>query len=192
MPSATRNAKYEVKMMELKLPLTKTQIRALRAGDVVTLTGTIYTARDAAHKRLCEMISAGESLPFPLEGAFLYYCGPCPAPEGAVIGSCGPTTSSRMDAYAPVLYARGASGAIGKGRIGDAVKSAMREYGAVYLLATGGAGALLAKCVTSAEIVAFPELGAEAIRRLEVVEMPLIVGVDAEGRDLYDQARPLE
>ena len=112
--------------------------------------------------------------------------------RGAVIGSCGPTTSSRMDAYAPVLYARGASGAIGKGRIGDAVKSAMREYGAVYLLATGGAGALLAKCVTSAEIVAFPELGAEAIRRLEVVEMPLIVGVDAEGRDLYDQARPLE
>lgn len=178
--------------MEWKLPLTKEQIRTLRAGDVVTLTGTIYTARDAAHKRLCEMIAAGEELPFPLEGAFLYYCGPCPAPKGAVIGSCGPTTSSRMDAYAPVLYAYGAAGAIGKGRIGADVKAAMQRYGAVYLLATGGAGALLAGCVKSAEVVAFPELGAEAIRRLEVTAMPLIVGVDTEGQDLYDQAKPLE
>ena len=177
--------------MEWRLPLGKTELRALRAGDVVTLTGTIYTARDAAHKRLCEMLAAGETLPFPLEGAFLYYCGPCPAPEGAVIGSCGPTTSSRMDAYAPALYAHGASGAIGKGRIGAAVKDAMREYGAVYLLATGGAGALLAGCVKSAEVVAFPELGAEAVRRLEVAGMPLVVGVDAAGRDVYDLATTL-
>ena len=177
--------------MELKLPLTKEEIRSLRAGDVVTLTGTIYTARDAAHKRLCGMIEAGEPLPFSLEGAILYYCGPCPAPEGAVIGSCGPTTSSRMDAYAPILYAHGASGAIGKGRIGTDVKVAMRKFGGVYLLATGGAGALLAKCVKSAEVVAFPELGAEAVRRLEVVDLPLIVGVDATGEDVYDRARPL-
>ncbi len=178
--------------MELKLPLTKEQVRALRAGDVVTLTGVIYTARDAAHKRLCGMIAAGEPLPFSLEGAFLYYCGPCPAPEGAVIGSCGPTTSSRMDAYAPTMYACGASGAIGKGRIGQAVKDAMRKYGGVYLLATGGAGALLAGCVRSSEVVAFPELGAEAVRRLEVEHMPLIVGVDSTGQDLYDAAKPLE
>ncbi len=177
--------------MELKLPLTKEEIRSLRAGDVVTLTGTIYTARDAAHKRLCGMIEAGEPLPFSLEGAILYYCGPCPAPEGAVIGSCGPTTSSRMDAYAPILYAHGASGAIGKGRIGTDVKAAMRKFGGVYLLATGGAGALLAKCVKSAEVVAFPELGAEAVRRLEVVDLPLIVGVDTTGEDVYDRARPL-
>lgn len=177
--------------MELKLPLTKEEVRSLRAGDVVTLTGTIYTARDAAHKRLCGMIEAGEPLPFSLEGAILYYCGPCPAPEGAVIGSCGPTTSSRMDAYAPILYAHGASGAIGKGRIGTDVKAAMRKFGGVYLLATGGAGALLAKCVKSAEVVAFPELGAEAVRRLEVVDLPLIVGVDATGEDVYDRARPL-
>lgn len=176
--------------MELKLPLTREQIRALRAGDVVTLTGTIYTARDAAHKRLCAMIEAGETLPFPLEGAMIYYCGPCPAPEGAVIGSCGPTTSSRMDAYAPILYANGAAGAIGKGRIGQNVKTAMQEYGAVYLLATGGAGALLAACVKSAEVVAFPELGAEAVRRLEVENLPLIVGVDAAGEDVYDRAKP--
>lgn len=177
--------------MELKPPLTKEEIRSLRAGDVVTLTGTIYTARDAAHKRLCGMIEAGEPLPFSLEGAILYYCGPCPAPEGAVIGSCGPTTSSRMDAYAPILYAHGASGAIGKGRIGTDVKAAMRKFGGVYLLATGGAGALLAKCVKSAEVVAFPELGAEAVRRLEVVDLPLIVGVDTTGEDVYDRARPL-
>ena len=177
--------------MELKLPLTKEEIRSLRAGDVVTLTGTIYTARDAAHKRLCGMIEAGEPLPFSLEGSILYYCGPCPAPEGAVIGSCGPTTSSRMDAYAPILYAHGASGAIGKGRIGTDVKAAMRKFGGVYLLATGCAGALLAKCVKSAEVVAFPELGAEAVRRLEVVDLPLIVGVDATGEDVYDRARPL-
>ena len=176
--------------MEWKLPLTKAQIRSLRAGDVLTLTGTIYTARDAAHKRLCEMIAAGETLPFPLEGAFIYYCGPCPAPDGAIIGSCGPTTSSRMDAYAPTMYACGASGAIGKGRISAAVKESMQKYGAVYLLATGGAGALLAGCVKAAEVVAFPELGAEAIRRLEVVSMPLIVGVDSTGRDVYDMAAP--
>ncbi|MBE6935561.1 MAG: TRZ/ATZ family protein [Ruminococcaceae bacterium] len=174
--------------MELKLPLTKDELRALRAGDVVTLSGVIYTARDAAHKRLCAMIAAGEALPFSLQDAVLYYCGPCPAPEGAVIGSCGPTTSSRMDAYAPTLYANGASGAIGKGRISAAVKAAMREYGGVYFLATGGAGALLARCVKSAEVVAFPELGAEAVRRLVVENLPLVVGVDADGTDLYELA----
>lgn len=178
--------------MDLKLPLYKDELCDLRAGDVVTLTGTIYTARDAAHKKLCEMIAAGEELPFPLDGAILYYCGPCPAPEGAVIGSCGPTTSSRMDAYAPILYENGMDGAIGKGRIGPAVRDAMRLYGGVYFLATGGAGALLAGCVRSSEVVAFPELGAEAIRRLEVERMPLIVGVDSLGEDIYDRAKPMK
>ena len=175
--------------MELKLPLTKEEIRSLRAGDVVTLTGTIYTARDAAHKRLCGMIEAGEPLPFSLEGSILYYCGPCPAPEGAVIGSCGPTTSSRMDAYAPILYAHGASGAIGKGRIGTDVKAAMRKFGGVYLLATGGAGALLAKCIKKCELIAYEDLGAEALRKLYVEDMPLVVIIDSEGRNLYKEGR---
>ena len=172
-------------MISLQLPLTKAQIRSLRAGDVVSLTGAIYTARDAAHKRLCALMEEGAPPPFPLQHAVLYYCGPCPAKPGDIIGSCGPTTSYRMDAYAPTLYANGADAAIGKGVIGEEVKRAMRKFGGVYFLATGGAGALLSKCVKRAEIVAFPELGAEAVRRLWVEDLPLIVGVDAQGADLY-------
>jgi len=172
-------------MIKINLPMEKEFIKTLRAGDVVSLTGTIYTARDAAHKKLCALIEAGEPLPMELQHAVIYYCGPCPALPGNVIGSCGPTTSYRMDAYSPLLYAHGADGAIGKGVIGENVKAAMKEHTAVYFLATGGAGALLQKCVRSAEVIAFPELGAEALRRLEVVDMPLIVGVDSLGSDIY-------
>lgn len=176
-------------MTKITLPMDKEQIKTLRAGDVVSLTGTIYTARDAAHKKLCALIDAGEPLPMDLTHAVIYYCGPCPPLPGNVIGSCGPTTSYRMDAYAPTLYANGADGAIGKGVIGDNAKKAMQEYTGVYFLATGGAGALLQKCVKSAEIIAFPELGAEALRRLEIEDMPLIVGVDCLGNDIYTIGR---
>ena len=176
-------------MTRITLPMDKEQIKTLRAGDVVSLTGTIYTARDAAHKKLCALIEAGEPLPMELAHAVIYYCGPCPPLPGNVIGSCGPTTSYRMDAYAPTLYANGADGAIGKGVIGDNVKKAMQEHTGVYFLATGGAGALLQKCVKSAEVIAFPELGAEALRRLEIEDMPLIVGVDCLGNDIYTIGR---
>lgn len=172
-------------MKQITLPMEKEFIKTLHAGDVVSLTGVIYTARDAAHKKLCDLIAAHRPLPLDPEHAVIYYCGPCPALPGNVIGSCGPTTSYRMNAYSPVLYAHGADGAIGKGVIGDAVKKAMQEHTCVYFLATGGAGALLQKCVKSAEVVAFPELGAEALRRLEVENMPLIVGVDCYGNDIY-------
>lgn len=173
-------------MKKITLPMEKEQIKELKAGDVVKLTGTIYTARDAAHKKLCDMIAAGEELPLDLRHAVIYYCGPCPALPGNVIGSCGPTTSYRMDAYAPILYANGADGAVGKGVIGDNVKKAMQEHIGVYFLATGGAGALLQKSVKSMEVIAFPELGAEALRKLEVEDMPLIVGVDCCGNDIYE------
>ncbi len=173
-------------MKELTLPLDKPTLAALKAGDIVTLSGVIYTGRDAAHKRLCDMIEKGESLPFDLGGAIIYYTGPCPSKPGDIIGSCGPTTSYRMDAYAPTLYAHGAAGAIGKGVIGDGVKAAMREHGCVYFLATGGAGALLKDHVEKCEIIAFEELGPEAVRRLTVNALPLIVGVDSDGNDIYD------
>lgn len=176
-------------MKKITLPMEKEEIKALNAGDVVKLSGTIYTARDAAHKKLCDMIAAGEELPLELQHAVIYYCGPCPALPGNVIGSCGPTTSYRMDAYAPILYANGADGAIGKGVIGENVRQAMREHIGVYFLATGGAGALLQQSVKSMEVVAFPELGAEALRRLEVEDMPLIVGVDCRGNDIYEIGR---
>lgn len=176
-------------MINITLPMNKDLIRTLRAGDVVSLSGTIYTARDAAHKKLCTLIAEGKPLPLELEHAVIYYCGPCPALPGNVIGSCGPTTSYRMDAYAPFLYANGADGAIGKGVIGENVKKSMQEHTAVYFLATGGAGALLQKCVKTAEVIAFPELGAEALRRLTVENMPLIVGVDALGQDIYTIGR---
>lgn len=173
-------------MRYLTIPLNKNEIKELRAGEVVRLTGVIYTARDAAHKKICKLIDEGCELPFELKNAVIYYCGPCPAKPGDIIGSCGPTTSYRMDAYASVLYKNGADGAIGKGVIGDNVKKSMIDHCAVYFIATGGAGALIKSHVKSCEVIAFEELGAEAVRKLYVENLPLIVGVDCYGNDIYN------
>jgi fumarate hydratase subunit beta len=171
----------------LKTPLTDQDVEQLHAGDSVLLSGVIYTARDAAHKRLVDLIEQGEPLPLDFRGQVIYYAGPSPAKPGHVIGSIGPTTSGRMDAYAPALIAHGLKGMIGKGLRSTAVRDAIKEHKAVYLGATGGAAALLAKCVKSAEIVAYEELGTEAIRRLVVEDMPLVVINDIYGRDLYEE-----
>lgn len=170
-------------------PLDGKTARALRAGDSVLLSGTVYTARDAAHKRLCELAERGEPMPFPMEGAVIYYVGPTPARPGQPIGSAGPTTSYRMDAYAPTLLRLGQLGMIGKGRRGRSVVEAMREAGAVYFGAIGGAGALLARCVRSAELVCWEDLGAEAVRRLTVENLPLTVVIDSLGNNLYETGR---
>ena len=172
-------------MKKITIPADKKELLSLRAGDAVEIYGTIYTARDAAHKRLCEMIASGEELPFELENAVIYYTGPCPKKEGQIINSCGPTTSGRMNKYAPTLYEKGAAGAIGKGPVSNEVKQAMQKAGAVYFIATGGAGALISLSVTEMEEIAFPELGAESIKRLKVAGFPAIVGVDAFGGDVY-------
>lgn len=158
---------------------------SLRAGDRVLLSGVIYTARDAAHKRLYDLLQAGEELPVDLRGQVIYFVGPTPARPGQVIGSAGPTTSGRMDAYTPALIAYGLRGMIGKGRRSPEVLKAIQEHGAVYFGATGGAGALLAKRIVKAEVVAYPDLGPEAIHRLEVKDFPVIVVNDAHGGDLY-------
>ncbi len=171
---------------KLSLPLPIEEARTLRAGDLVLLSGTIYTARDAAHKRITEAIRENEALPFPLENCAIYYAGPTPAPPGAVIGSIGPTTSSRMDAYAPLLIARGQSIMLGKGLRSPEVVAAMKTYGAVYLGATGGAGALLSKHVSEAQLIAYPDLGAEAVRRLTICDFPAIVLIDSLGNNLYE------
>ncbi|MCD6532201.1 Fe-S-containing hydro-lyase [bacterium] len=169
----------------LTTPLSEEDVRKLRVGDEVYLSGIIYTARDAAHKRLLEMIEKGEELPFPLEGSVIYYVGPAPAPPGKPIGSAGPTTSYRMDAYSPILIAHGQRGMIGKGERGPEVVEAMKKHGAVYFAATGGAAALIAKSIVSAEVIAFPELMSEAIRRLEVKDFPVIVAQDSYGGNMY-------
>ena len=156
--------------------------RTLHAGDTVLLSGTVYTARDAAHARLCKMIDAGDPLPFDLDGAVIYYAGPTPARDGMIIGSCGPTTSSRMDKFAPTLIEKGLIGMIGKGKRSDSVIESMKTHGAVYFCAIGGAGALYAKCVKRAEVIAFDDLGCEAVRRLEIEDFPLIVGIDSDGK----------
>ena len=171
----------------IDLPLTQADIDTLRAGDVVALYGTAYTARDAAHKRLIALMDAGEPLPIDLNGACIYYAGPCPAAPGEAIGPCGPTTSGRVDGYTPQLISRGMSAMIGKGMRSQEVKDAMRER-AVYFAATGGAAILIARHITSAEVVAFPELGAEAIRRITLDGVPAIVAIDAAGNDLYERA----
>ena len=171
---------------KLTIPFQEEEINALRAGDVVFVSGDIYTARDAAHKRLCEAMERGESLPFELSGAVIYYAGPCPAKPGQVMNSCGPTTSGRMDKYAPLLYDMGQKAAIGKGKIGEQVIEAMKRNKGVYFIATGGAGALISKCMTAAEAVAYEDLGAEAVRRITVENLPLIVGVDCQGQDVYE------
>lgn len=175
--------------IRLTAPFTQESISGLRAGDSVLLSGTVYTARDAAHKRLCALAAEGKPMPFPMEGAVIYYVGPTPARPGQVIGSAGPTTSYRMDAYAPTLLRLGELGMIGKGKRGGEVVQAMRETGAVYFGAIGGAGALLARCVRSAELICYEDLGAEAVRRLEVVDLPLTVVIDSLGNDLYELGR---
>ena len=173
----------------ITLPLTEELARTLKAGDTVYLTGTIYTSRDAGHKRMCEALARGEALPFDPMDATIYYVGPTPAKPGKVIGSAGPTTSYRMDAYSPTLIAQGETGMIGKGKRGPEVIDAMKECGCVYFGAIGGAGALLSSCVKKAEVIAYEDLGAEAIRRLEVEDLPVTVIIDSEGNNLYETGR---
>ena len=172
----------------IRAPFVDEEIKSLRAGDNVYITGTIYTARDAAHKRLYEAALAGEPLPLELKGQVIYYMGPSPAREGRPIGSAGPTTASRMDKYAPLLMNLGMKGMIGKGKRSQEVRDAALRNGTVYLAAVGGAGALLSKTIVSAEVIAYEDLGTEAIRRLEVVNMPAIVVIDTEGGYLYEEA----
>lgn len=167
-------------------PLTREQARELKSGDSVLISGVIYTARDAAHKRLCELIAAGGKPPFDIKDAIIYYVGPTPARPGQAIGSAGPTTSYRMDAYSPTLIAQGETGMIGKGKRGREVINAMKKYGAVYFGAIGGCGALLSNCIKNAEVIAYDDLGAEAVRRLEVEDFPAVVVIDSEGNNLYD------
>ena len=171
--------------IRLKTPLNDRDVEKLRIGDRVLVSGIIYTGRDAAHKRLIILLKEGKDLPFDIRGQIIYYVGPTPAKPGQAFGSAGPTTSYRMDAYSPTLMERGLKGMIGKGMRSDAVKEAMKKYKAVYFAATGGAGALLAKRVKKAEVVAYEDLGPEAIRKLEVEDLPVIVVNDIRGNDLY-------
>lgn len=173
-------------IQNLTAPFSLETVRSLKAGDRIRLSGVIWTGRDAAHKRLVARLDAGEPLPMPLEGEIIYFVGPCPAPPGRPIGSAGPTTSGRMDAYSPRLIREcGLRGMIGKGNRSAAVVEAMKQSGAVYFAATGGAGALIARCVRKCDLVAFPELGPEAIYRLEVENLPLVVAIDSNGGSLY-------
>jgi len=176
-------------MIRIDTPLTHNFVKSLRAGDMVEMTGVVYTARDAAHLKLVELIHAGQELPFDIRDQIIYYVGPCPAPEGKVIGSAGPTTSGRMDKYAPKLIELGLTGMIGKGQRNAEVVEAMQKYGAVYFGAVGGAGALISKCIKSSELIAFPELGTEAVRKLTVESFPAVVVIDAYGNNLYDLGR---
>lgn len=175
--------------LHIKVPADDELISSLRAGDEVLISGTVYTGRDAAHKRMMELIESGKPLPFDIRGQFIYYVGPCPAPPGKVIGSAGPTTSGRMDAYTPKLIEMGLKGMIGKGARSKEVIEAMKKHGAVYFGATGGAGALIASCIKKSEVIAFEDLGTEAVRRLEVENMPCIVIIDSQGNDLYVTGR---
>jgi fumarate hydratase subunit beta len=168
-------------------PLDEKVIKQLKAGDTVLISGVVYTARDAAHKRMAEVLNQGKALPVELKGQTVYYMGPSPAPPGRVIGACGPTTSSRMDPYTPALLNAGVKALLGKGERSPSVKEATRQSGAVYLITYGGAGALLAKAIEKAEVVAYPELGAEAVMRLEVRDLPAIVADDIYGGDLFEQ-----
>ncbi len=172
----------------IKAPISDEDARMLRAGDYVYITGTIYTARDAAHKRMSESLSAGEKLPLDMKNNIIYYMGPSPAREGRPIGSAGPTTASRMDKYAPDLLDLGLKGMIGKGKRSQAVKDAIVRNGAVYFAAVGGAGALLSQRIKSSEVIAYDDLGTEAIRKLEVENFPVIVVIDSEGDNLYETA----
>ncbi len=175
--------------ISIKTPISREDVRKLKAGDSCLISGVIYTARDAAHKRLCELVAAGKELPFDVKDSVIYFVGPTPAKPGQAIGSAGPTTSYRMDAYSPTMIAQGQTGMIGKGKRGPEVIEAMKKHGAVYFGAIGGCGALLSKCIKKAEIVAYEDLGAEAIRRLEVEDFPVIVIIDSEGNNLYESGR---
>ena len=176
-------------MIYLETPLTVDKIKQLKAGDEVFLSGTIYTGRDAAHKRLVELLQEGKPLPIDVKDSIIYYVGPAPAKPGQVIGSAGPTTSGRMDAYAPTMMSVGARGMIGKGARLPEVVEAMKKYSGVYFGAIGGAGALLAKCIKKCELIAYEDLGAEALRKLYVEDMPLVVIIDSEGNNLYEEGR---
>jgi len=178
-----------VKTLNIKSPLDEETLKNLKAGDQVFITGVIYVGRDAAHKKLVEALDQGKPLPFDINGQTIYYMGPAPAKPGQPIGSAGPTTSGRMDAYSPRLMAEGLKGMIGKGMRSIAVKNAMKKYGAVYLAAIGGAGALISKSIKKSEIIAYEELGTEAIRRLEVEDFPAIVVNDIYGGDLYQEGK---
>ena len=169
--------------------MTREEARSLKAGDSCLLSGVIYTARDAAHKRLCQLIEEGRELPVDLKDSVFYFVGPTPAKPGQVIGSAGPTTSYRMDAYSPALIKLGQTGMIGKGKRDEQVITAMKKYGAVYFGAIGGCGALLGKCIKKSELVAYEDLGAEAICRLEVENFPVIVIIDAQGNNLYESGK---
>ena len=173
--------------IEITTPITREEVKRLKAGDRVLISGTVYTARDAAHKRLIENIADGAELPVDIKDIAIYYAGPAPAKPGQVIGSCGPTTSGRMDAYAPTLIKLGQTVMIGKGERSQEVINAMKAHGAVYLGAIGGAGALIAKSITSAEVVAYDDLGTEAIRKLTVKDFPAIVVIDSDGNNLYER-----
>lgn len=175
-------------MKTLRLPLSHQDVAGLHAGDAVLLSGTIYTARDCAHKRIFELLDRGESLPFPLADAFIYYAGPCPAPEGKACGSCGPTTSARMNSFAPRLLDLGLGGMIGKGEMSEEVRSALMRNGRVYFAAIGGAGALYGNAVKRSECVAFPDLLSEAVYRMEVENFPLVVATDSYGKSVYRQS----
>ena len=178
-----------MKTLGIKSPLDEETIKELKAGDQVSITGVIYTARDAAHKRLVEALDKGEKLPFDITNQIVYYMGPSPAKPGHVIGSAGPTTSGRMDSYAPRLMAVGLKGMIGKGNRSQAVKDAMKKYKVVYFAAIGGAGVLASKSIKKAEVIAYEDLGAEAIRRLEVENFPATVINDIYGGDLYEEGK---
>ena len=177
-----------MKIVGLKTPIAKESIELLSAGDEVLLSGTIFTARDAAHKRFHEMIAAGKRIPLDLRDAVIYYAGPTPGRPGRAIGSCGPTTSSRMDKFTPELLSLGLSCMIGKGDRSAEVIDAIKRYRAVYFIATGGIGALLSRKVKSARIVLFKDLGPEAVYKMEVVDFPVIVGIDSKGNDIYGKA----
>lgn len=172
-------------MIKLNLPIDKVQIKKLHAGDSVLISGTVYTARDCAHKRLKELLERNEPLPFDINGAFIYYAGPCPAKPGYASGSCGPTTSARMDAFAPLLLDNGLGGMLGKGEMSDEVTAALTRNTGVYFAAIGGAGATYGKAIKKSELIAFPELLSEAVRRLEVVDFPAVVATDCYGNTIY-------
>ena len=175
--------------IELKTPFTDNDIRGLKAGDMVYISGTIYTGRDAAHKRMCELLEKGESMPFDFKGAVIYYAGPCPAKPGKPIGSVGPTTGGRMDAYSPILIEHGLKVMIGKGLRSKEVVDSIVNHTGVYFAAIGGAAALMAKCIESAEVIAYDELGTEAVRKLEVKDFPAIVAIDCNGNNVYETGR---
>ena len=172
--------------IKIQTPLTREKAKELKAGDSCLISGTIYTARDAAHKRLKELIDTNKPLPIDIENSIIYFVGPTPAKDGQIIGSAGPTTSYRMDAYSPDLIKLGQTGMIGKGKRNNDVIDAMKNYGAVYFGAIGGCGALLSKCIKKCEVVAYDDLGAEAIHKLEVEDFPVVVVIDSNGNNLYE------